>query len=74
MLRDGRDRIEVVESLIAASNDEEDKEDHRMYLKLCHPQATTGGHEKAWDKRDLVYLYEDIGYLGSPEGTRMLSM
>ena len=74
LMRDGRDIIESTEAAIAASKCEEEREReyHRSELKQSWPKMTTGGEvEPEWDKRDLVYLYEDITYKGSPKYVKM---
>ena len=49
-----------------------EREYHHSELKQSRPKMTTGGEvEPEWDKRDLVYLYEDITYKGSPKYVKM---
>ena len=57
---DGRDVIECIEAAIAASKTEDEREYYRSDLKRSWPKMATGGNEPFWDKRDLIYLYEDI--------------
>ena len=70
--RDGRDVIECIEAAIAASQTEEERENHRADLKRSWPKMTTGGAEPFWDKKDLIYLYEDINFKGTTVGVRMM--
>lgn len=71
LTHDGRDIIESIEAAIAASKCEDEREVHRSQLKQRWPNVMTGGYEPAWDKRDLVYLYEDINFKGSTKGVKM---
>ena len=68
---DGRDLIESIEASIAASRTEEEEQFFRSHLKRSWPGAMTGGDELEWGKRDLIHLYEDYNFEGSPEGMRM---